>query len=64
MKTDAAVQNMVNERFKRGLLVKFDDGCKMSKKPQGVNIEGWMSLMIQSGIAKEKINPKLLQIVF
>jgi hypothetical protein len=31
---------MVNDRFKKDLLVKFDDCCKMSKKPQGCQPRG------------------------
>jgi len=55
---------MVNDRFKKDLLVKFNDCCKMSKKPQGVNQEGWMSLLLQSGITKDKVSPKQLQMLF
>ena len=37
MKGNTDVQKMVNERFKKGLLVKFDDGCKMSKCVSGIS---------------------------
>lgn len=51
------MQRLINEKYKKGLLIKFDDACKFGKSTNGVNKDGWLSMMIQSGVSKEKISP-------
>ena len=55
---------MANDKYARGLQVKFDEVCKMSKAPRGVNKEGWLSFLLQAGFTKDVMKTMKLQQIF
>ena len=58
------MNDVINDRYKKGLQIKYEAVTKMGKSVSGITQNGWVSFMQQSGIANMIINVKDLTIIF
>lgn len=53
------IQQMLNQKYAKGLYVKYDQCQKMSQKTTGVSQSGWIEFLKQAGVV-QKIDAKQL----